>query len=326
MKDNFTKPLYLITYLLLILLRVFSPGDSKAIAVFTGPATYTNGSASNTFPLNCGDMIQLPLGGTLTFQVYAVGDITDLLNLNCPNLPAGATFPPVSGLVSVVSTFTWTPPGAFSGVVDFNLDPWGTACSLFFDWPLPVELTSFTSDIYGNSVTLRWQTASEKNNSGFQIERSKKIKSNLHEWIHAGAVTVNGNSTLQSDYIFRDKGLSTGIYEYRLKQSDLNGNFEYHYLNNEVVIGIPVSFDLAQNYPNPFNPSTSINFDLPDDGHVTLKVFNVSGKEVATIVNDNRTAGYYTVKFNASGLSSGIYYYRLESNGASKVMKMAVIK
>ena len=191
---------------------------------------------------------------------------------------------------------------------------WGT---------LPVELLSFTSFVRDREVTLNWNTSSESDNSGFDIER--RI-SGSNEWTKTGNVSASGSGNSAHSYSFTDRNLSTGKYSYRLKQIDLNGNFEYHYLNSEIVIGVPVRFDLGQNYPNPFNPSTSINFDLPDDGHVTLKVFNVSGKEVETIVNDNRTAGYYTVKFNASGLSSGIYYYRLESNGVSRVMKMALIK
>jgi hypothetical protein len=97
-------------------------------------------------------------------------------------------------------------------------------------------------------------------------------------------------------------------------------------LNSEVVIGIPTAFSLRQNYPNPFNPSTTINFDMPKDGFVTLKVYNTSGKEVASLVNETRAAGYHTVSFNAANLSSGVYYYRLESEGVSKVMKMALIK
>lgn len=188
---------------------------------------------------------------------------------------------------------------------------------------LPVELSSFTSMVNDRNVTLNWSTTSESNNSGFDIERSVV---NSGVWTKAGHLSGFGTSETSHNYSFTDRNLATGNYSYRLKQIDFNGNFEYHNLNSEVIIGTPVAFNLSQNYPNPFNPSTTINFDMPKDGYVSLKVYNTSGKEVATLVNETKSAGYYTINFNASSLSSGIYYYRLESNGASKVMKMALIK
>ena len=111
-----------------------------------------------------------------------------------------------------------------------------------------------------------------------------------------------------------------------MKQTDYNGNFEYHNLISEINVGTPNSFSLKQNYPNPFNPTTKIDFDIAVDGNVKLTVYNSSGKEVGTLVNDFRTAGYHTVTFDARNISSGIYYYKLESNGVSKVMKMTLLK
>ncbi|MDQ3021001.1 MAG: T9SS type A sorting domain-containing protein [Bacteroidota bacterium] len=188
---------------------------------------------------------------------------------------------------------------------------------------LPVELTSFSAIPTNGNVTLNWNTTSEINNSGFDVER-KAFSSD--EWTKVGNVAGNGTSTSGHDYTFSDRNLTRGIYTYRLKQIDYNGNFAYHNLNGEVIIGAPTKFDLSQNYPNPFNPSTTINFDMPADGFVSLKVFNSSGKEVATLLNESRTSGYHSVNFKASNLSSGIYYYRLEANGVSKVMKMALVK
>ena len=188
---------------------------------------------------------------------------------------------------------------------------------------LPVELSSFTANVINRDVTLNWSTATEINNSSFQIER-KSFSS--EEWSVIGNVVGNGTSSIAHDYSFNDRNLVSGIYTYRLKQIDFNGNYEYHNLNGEVMIGTPASYNLSQNYPNPFNPSTTINFDLPKEGFVTLKVYNTSGKEVASLVNETRSAGYHSVSFNASALSSGVYYYRLETNGISKTMKMALIK
>lgn len=196
------------------------------------------------------------------------------------------------------------------------------------DWgALPVELTSFVADIYGRDVELNWTTATETNNSGFTIERSS---SSNNSWTAVGQVAGNGTTTSPREYSFTDRNLLTGNYSYRLKQTDYNGNFEYHYLGSEVVIGTPDKFALEQNYPNPFNPSTNISFDIPADGLVNLTVFDMSGKSVSTLVNEKRTQGYYTVTFDASSLSTGVYYYKLtfEGNGNTFVAtkKMLLVK
>lgn len=188
---------------------------------------------------------------------------------------------------------------------------------------LPVELSSFTASVNNRDITLNWSTLTELNNSVFEIER-KAFSSD--GWTKVGNVSGNGTSNVSHNYTFTDRNLTSGIFTYRLKQTDFNGNFEYHNLNGEVIIGTPNTFELKQNYPNPFNPTTTISFDLPVNGNVSLKVFNTSGKEVATLVNETKSAGYYNINFNASNLSSGVYYYRLEANGVSKVMKMALIK
>jgi hypothetical protein len=93
-----------------------------------------------------------------------------------------------------------------------------------------------------------------------------------------------------------------------------------------VVIGTPTTFKLQQNYPNPFNPETKISYTISVKGLVTLKVFDIMGKEVATLVNEQQTAGYYTVNFNASVLSSGVYFYRIQSENLMQVKKMTLIK
>jgi hypothetical protein len=187
---------------------------------------------------------------------------------------------------------------------------------------LPVELASFTSTINKRDVTLNWITASESNNSGFEIERSASNSS----WSKVGHVAGNGTTTSSSSYTFTDRSLATGTYNYRLKQIDFNGNFEYFNLNNEVNVGVPSNYDLSQNYPNPFNPSTSINFDIPTDGNVSIKLFDMSGKEVATLVNEVKTAGYYSVNFNASSLSSGVYFYSITADNFTATKKMMLLK
>ena len=187
---------------------------------------------------------------------------------------------------------------------------------------LPVELASFTASTNNNEVTLNWSTATESNNSGFDIERS----ASNGVWSRVGNVAGNGTTVSPMNYSFTDRNVASGSYSYRLKQIDFNGNFEYFNLSNEVNVGIPTKFDLSQNYPNPFNPSTSINYEIPFDGKVSLKIFDMAGKEVATLVNEVKTAGYYTYNFNASNLSSGVYFYSLSANNFTATKKMMLLK
>ncbi len=186
---------------------------------------------------------------------------------------------------------------------------------------LPVELSSFVSVVTSNNVTLKWTTVTELNNSGFDIERGVN-----GTWTKIGFVNGNGTSTAIHNYEYTDNRLNTGSYNYRLKQIDFNGNFEYHNLSNEVLVGVPVSFSLSQNYPNPFNPTTKIDFQLPSDGNINLSVFDNSGREVMNVLNEFKSAGYYSVNVNASSLSSGIYFYKISSGNFSAVKKMMLIK
>ncbi|MCX6158127.1 MAG: T9SS type A sorting domain-containing protein [Ignavibacteriae bacterium] len=191
---------------------------------------------------------------------------------------------------------------------------------------LPVSLATLNSAITGRNIKLNWTTSSEQNNAGFNVERVKSLESGVQSWEKIGFISGKGTVNTPTNYSFEDRNLQTGKYKYRLKQIDVNGNFEYFALNGEVEIGVPKTFNMSQNYPNPFNPVTKINFDLPENGKVDLRLYDMLGREVATLVNEVRTAGYYTVNFNASSLSSGIYFYRMNAGKFSSIKKMAVIK
>jgi hypothetical protein len=191
---------------------------------------------------------------------------------------------------------------------------------------IPVELTSFTSSVSGNNVVLNWSTATEVNNSGFQVER-KSINGN---YISVGFVQGKGTTTEEQNYMFADKDLAVGTYTYRLKQMDFDGTFEYS-PEVEAEVGVPMEFELSQNYPNPFNPSTSIKFSLVTDSRVTLRLFDVIGQEVATLINNDLAAGYHSTIVDGSNLSSGVYFYRLDATGVngqkySSVKKMILTK
>jgi hypothetical protein len=191
---------------------------------------------------------------------------------------------------------------------------------------LPVELTHFSSFVSGRNVTLYWTVSEEINNSHFEIERIASDENSIHTWTKIGQVDGNGTSTLLRNYNFTDRGLNTGKYYYRLKQMDYNGQFEYLNLRNEVSIGIPVEYNLSQNYPNPFNPVTSINFDLPFDQNVSLRLYDISGREAASMLNKSMSAGYHSVTLDASGLSSGVYFYTLTAGSYMSTKKMLVVK
>ena len=191
--------------------------------------------------------------------------------------------------------------------------------------PLPVELSSFSASIKQNSVELRWQTKTEVDNYGFEVERRVALTSSDHQWTMIGFAEGNGNSNSPKDYSFIDKNAAGGNkLLYRLKQIDNDGNFEY---SKEIEVElIPDKFELYQNYPNPFNPETTIKFALPKTSKVELSVYNLLGEKVATLINENKEAGYHIIQFNINNLSSGIYIYRLITTDFIKTMKMNFIK
>jgi hypothetical protein len=192
---------------------------------------------------------------------------------------------------------------------------------------LPVELTTFTVIAKNNVATLTWNTATETNNYGFEIEK-KRMKDELGnmKWEKIGLVEGNGTTNAPKKYFYTDKNLSAGKYSYRLKQIDDNGKFEYSQDVEVTIANTPKEFGLEQNYPNPFNPTTVINYQLPVNNHVTLKVYDAIGREVATLVDEVKEAGYYSTTFDASKLSSGIYFAKLQSGDKVQLKKMMLIK
>lgn len=194
--------------------------------------------------------------------------------------------------------------------------------------PLPVELSSFTANVNKMDVSLRWTTASELNCASYEIER-KNI--NANDWNKISVLKGNGTTSTTSLYSFEDKNLATAKYNYRLKQIDYNGAFNYYNLDQEVIVGIPEKFSLSQNYPNPFNPATKINFEIPENvngelSNVKLLVYDITGRLVSELVNKQLSAGYYTADFNGINLSSGIYFYTLSVQSAGSTQNSHLTK
>jgi len=185
---------------------------------------------------------------------------------------------------------------------------------------LPVELTSFTASVSSNGVLLNWKTATENNNSGFEVQRSVDSKT----YTTIDFVKGNGSSARINEYSYLDKNVSGNVY-YRLNQVDYNGTSKYSQ-TIEVNAVQPIAYSLDQNYPNPFNPATVIKYSVPKSGFVSLKVYNILGQEAATLQAGFQKAGSYKVKFDASKLSSGVYLYRLESSGSTLTKKMILMK
>ena len=197
---------------------------------------------------------------------------------------------------------------------------------------LPVELSTFTSNLNGRTVQLNWETKTEKNSNKFEIQRSLTSDNN---WASLGSVKAADLSSSIKQYSYADKNLQAGTYQYRLKMIDNDGTYEYSKVL-ETVITLPKNFELNQNYPNPFNPSTKISYSLPNDSKVTLDIFNLIGERIGQLVSQDQAAGYYSVDFsNASvnkSLSSGVYLYRIhavdKSTGKdfSSIKKMVLLK
>jgi streptogramin lyase len=191
---------------------------------------------------------------------------------------------------------------------------------------IPVELSSFSASVNGNNVTLNWSTATETNNSGFYIERSV-ISNEMRNlfWESISFINGTGTTTETQSYSYTNNGLSSGQYLYRLKQIDFDGTFEYSN-EVEVVVAVPDKFELSQNYPNPFNPSTKIKYQIATSNPVSLKIYDVLGNEVATLVNELQSTGNYEVTFDASTLPSGIYIYKLQAGSFIETKKMILLK
>ncbi|NWF50716.1 MAG: choice-of-anchor D domain-containing protein [Ignavibacteriaceae bacterium] len=194
---------------------------------------------------------------------------------------------------------------------------------------IPVELVSLSAGIIGNDVELKWSTASETNNRGFEIQRLS-INHKVKQWHNVGFVEGSGTSINNNSYTFIDRNLTPGAYSYRIKQIDLDGRFNY---TGEIAveIGIPVKFALEQNYPNPFNPSTKINYSIPKESDVKLTVYDLLGREIYTLVDDIQKPGYYEVEWkglNSSQIpvTSGTYFFRLQAGSYSAVKKMLLLR
>jgi hypothetical protein len=202
----------------------------------------------------------------------------------------------------------------------------GCIC-VYFETQLAVELTSLAAVATGSGIEIQWTTASELDNDRFEIHRSSEGGA----WSRISTVAGHGTSSSAHHYSYLDEAVEAGTtYSYHLASVDLNGSTEWV---GDIVTATPTTsnamagtYALHQNHPNPFNPSTEIVFEIAEAGQVALKVFNVTGQEVATLVNEPQNSGLHRVTFDGSALPSGVYFYSLRAGGFTATRKMLLLK
>ena len=219
-----------------------------------------------------------------------------------------------------------------AGDPNYPLDPDGTITDMgafYFDQSVPVELSSFEALVDKDNVNLIWKTATEKNNSGFKIQRtivSPLLGGEPKGWVDIGFVEGHGTTTEEHNYSFVDKNLESGKYSYKLVQIDFDGTQTESEIVNVEISSQPIEYSLSQNYPNPFNPSTIIEYSIPESGNVKLFVFNSLGEKVATLVDEFKNSGKHEINFKGIDIPSGVYYYKLISGSFAETKKMILLK
>lgn len=287
-------------------------------AAYTRSSTYVAGGPYIRLSLSGGGVNSnfdgTPAGFDLSsvYQTLVTINFTILNSANSTNL----TIDPGSLTIGLFSTHN---NEDFSGTI---IPQTMSSPENIVNQPLPVELTTFTSKYLNYKIQLNWVTKTEVNNYGFNVER----RINDGEWNRIGFVEGHGNSNSPKDYSYIDKDLFAGgsKFQYRLKQVDTDGTFEYSDVVEVEVM--PTQYELSQNYPNPFNPSTTIRFSLPQASQIKIELYNVIGEQVATLADGMYESGYHKIDFNAGSLPSGTYIYRLISESFVQTKKMMILK
>jgi hypothetical protein len=281
---------------------------------------YTAGSPTGDYNAMT---VQITLG-KIAVTISFTGDVSgtgDVLSTTAPNGELMATVTLDITNPNATSALSWDVTNS-TMLASNPLFPVTNNYQGSYDAALPVELSTFTASAIQNKVDLKWQTKTEVDNYGFDIER----RISTGEWNKIGFVQGHGNSNSPKQYNYTDKDLFAdgSKFQYRLKQIDNDGKFEYSDVVEVEVV--PTEFELSQNYPNPFNPATTIRFSLPKQTQMKLNLYNMLGELVETIAEGNYEAGNYKINFSASNLPSGVYVYRIESSEFTQTKKMMLLK
>lgn len=188
---------------------------------------------------------------------------------------------------------------------------------------LPVELTSFEAVVDGGHVLLAWQTASETDHAGFEVQEREK-EGEVH-WEKLAFVEGAGTTSEPQSYEYRVKRLTGGVHLFRLKGVDLEGDFEFSAVV-EVNLGAPERFALHGAYPNPTRGTATIPFDVPRPAEVRVTVYDVLGRRIAVLVDEERAPGWHAVRFNTTRLATGLYFYRIHTEDFQDVKKLVVVR
>ena len=281
-----------------------------------GPLTGTTYDITYYFGDNETYTIGTP-GASTILAKYGTGGTWEVYHLSQPSSNSVLTFNAATQTFNI----------AVSGLYDFStfaLTDDGSA--------LPVTMESFDIAVSKRDAMVNWVTASEMNNKGFGVERRVKTDAGYSSWKEIGFINGSGTSNERHAYTLKDSKLNAGAYQYRLRQVDFNNNVEYFNptSNTDVIIGKPGEFDVSQNYPNPSNPKSKIDFSMPFDGKVSIRVYDILGREVATLINEFKPADFYTVEFDGTNIASGTYFYRIVAEGDNqkftKTLKMILVK
>jgi hypothetical protein len=236
----------------------------------------------------------------------------------------------------VPANISWDFGGTFKTYVNINnanvTNP-ASHVNLLGNAPLPITLSSFTlqRSLAANGVELSWTTISEINNYRFYIQRRAESDNSFTD-IPESFVPGHGTTLEPQSYSYADYSVLPGTWYYRLRQVDLDGAVHYSdelrtELLTSVVEQAPKQFALEQNYPNPFNPSTEIKFSVEATDRATVRVYNMLGQHIATLFDGVAETGrYYRVRFEGTGLSSGIYLYSLQSGSKAELRKLVLLK
>ena len=289
-----------------------NPSPTKSVITSNPNQIVANGTATSTITVQLKDSTgnNITTGGftvSLTTTMGALGTVKDNGNGTCTATLTSSTTSGTATITGTVSSQTIT-----------------NNATVQFQGTLPVQLTSFNGAVKGRTVSLVWKTATEVNSYSFQVER--RITGS---WETIGQVSAQGVSNIPTEYTYSDnnQNLAAISIRYRLKEVNNDGSFVY---SGEVELNVyPSMYTLKGNYPNPFNPQTKIGYTLPENAHVRLVVYDVLGREVMELVNENQAPGYYEKSFNGLNLSSGVYFYRLMAEGNSaftQIKKMVLMK
>ncbi|QQS35325.1 MAG: T9SS type A sorting domain-containing protein [Ignavibacteriales bacterium] len=268
----------------------------------------------------------LPYTGQKIHRVrYQMHSTATALNLDW-NFPEGVSAVVQDLFGGIILNETLTDSGTFSFPPQyFSLGQF--LIIMNYENAIPVELIAFNAVQSEEGINLNWETSTETNNYGFEIERANLNKLTTEIiWQKIGFVNGSGTTTEQNIYTFIDAAVSSGLYKYRLKQIDYDGTSTYSPEIEIEVKHFPADFVLYQNYPNPFNPGTKINFYISAPGYFKLNVYNITGEIVKSLADGLFAAGLHEVEFKPGNLSSGIYLYSLETAGSVKVKAMIFLK